>query len=91
LPANCQAQPDALAHLAQSVFRAPPVPELHPGAHGDVRELIRTLAEDPGLTALKPSPLWFRSDRVRRTPTAMPSASWSQMTADSFNVPSTPR
>jgi hypothetical protein len=29
-----------------------------PGAHGDVRELIRALAERSGLTALKPSPLW---------------------------------
>jgi hypothetical protein len=35
-----------------------------PGAHGDVRELIRTLAEDTGLTALKPSPLWGEG-RVR--------------------------
>jgi hypothetical protein len=35
-----------------------------PGAHGDVRELIRTLAEDTGLTALKASPLWGQG-RVR--------------------------
>jgi hypothetical protein len=32
-----------------------------PGAQGDVRELIRALAERTGLAALKPPPIWEES------------------------------